>query len=213
MTLGPALAAAPAIDGDGLFVTLADGRLMHLALSTGDVRWTVWLDADSGDLLAANDRVYVGERDGGFVAYWQKNGEYNWRKQFNGETVGAATSDLEHVYVSLLDNTVRALDRHTGNQSWTTPLETRPAAGPAVLAGAVLIASSTGEIMVSRGKDGRGTGKIAAPKEDTPGVTPHLIAFTVAGPSIVRLVANGDGTLSLTAYRRAAAKPKGSETN
>jgi hypothetical protein len=213
MTLGSALAAAPVVDGDGLFATLDDGRLIGFNLSTGDLRWTVWLDAEGGDLLAANDRVYVGERDGGFLAYRQATGSYIWRMGFRAETVGAATSDFEHVYVALLDNTIRAVDRHTGNQRWTTPLETRPAAGPIVAGDNVLIPSSTGEIMVSRGKDGRGLGKIAAPKppEDSPGIAPRLIAFTVAGPTVVRLVANGDGTVSLASYRRPAAKPKGSE--
>lgn len=211
MTLGPSLSSAPVIDGDGLFAALDDGRLVGLDLSTGDVRWTTWLETEGGDLFAANDRVYLGQRDGGFVAYRQATGEFNWRMQFRAETVGSASSDVDHVYVSLLDNTVRALDRYNGNMRWTTPLDTRPASGPVVAAGAVLIPSSTGEIMVSGGKDGRGTGKIAAPKapDGSAGGAPRLVAFSLAAPAwVVRLVANGDGTLTLAAYKHTGGKSK-----
>jgi outer membrane protein assembly factor BamB len=211
MTLGPSLSSAPVIDGDGLFAALDDGRLAGLDLSTGEVRWTTWLDTEAGDLFAANDRVYLGQRDGGFVAYRQATGEFNWRMQFRAETVGQASSDVDHVYVSLLDNTVRALDRYSGNMRWTTPLDTRPANGPVVAAGTVLIPSSTGEIMVSGGKDGRGMGKIAAPTAPagSAGGAPRLVAFSLAAPAwVIRLVANGDGTLTLAAYKHTAGKPK-----
>jgi outer membrane protein assembly factor BamB len=210
--LGADINASPSIDGDGLFVTLADGRLLRLDMATGDVRWTTLLDAASGGVLAANDLVYVGESDGGFRALRQSNGEDAWRKQFRAETIGTPVSDSDHVYAAVLDNTVRALDRHTGNERWVTQLVTRPGGGPMVTAEGLLIPSATGEVGLNRFKDGRTMARLPLPTKpatDSPGAEPRLVGFTAVGPNaILRLMANADGTLTLTRYRKTPPKPK-----
>jgi outer membrane protein assembly factor BamB len=226
-TLGPAILGEPAVDGDGVFVALADGRLMRLALATGDTQWTIWLDGAAGSPLAASDRVYVSVGSGGFLAFAQATGQFVWRYPFRASTIGAAVSDTTHVYVAVLDNTVQALDRHVGNQRWQTQLGARPADGPIVAGDQILIPSSTGEIGVSRSRDGKMLGHIPAPAatDGLPGTTPHLVAATittsatgatgatgatdVTSGEVIRLMANRDTTLTLAAFRRTKPKPKG----
>lgn len=212
-TFGPAVVGAPAIDGDAVLVLLADGSLSRLAIASGDITWTTWLDAISSPPLAANDRVYVSLSDGLFEAFDQTSGHLQWPLHFSAPSIGAAISDTAHVYVAIEDNSVRAVDRHIGNQRWQTPLTERPASGPLLDGDYVLLPSVTGEIDAAQRKDGHVLGHIKAPAAPAgvPGATPRLIAVAVApGSVIVRLVllSNGDTTLTLAAYHRAAKAKK-----
>jgi outer membrane protein assembly factor BamB len=209
--LGPAVVGAPAIDGDGVFIVLSDGKLMRVSILTGEITWTVQLDGWSSPPFAANERVYVSLSDGHFEAFDQQKGHLLWWYQFSGPSIGASISDTEHVYVALADNTIRAMDRHVGNQRWQAQLTERPASGPLLAAENVLLPSAGGEIGIARRKDGHVVARIVAPAApaDVPGATPRLIALATApGDVLVRLVANGDTTLTLAAYHRAPPKDK-----
>jgi outer membrane protein assembly factor BamB len=205
--LGPAVVGAPSIDGDALFVLLADGSLRRMAIATGDVTWTTWLDAIASPPFAANDRVYVSLSDGHFEAFDQPDGHLLWPLHFSAPSIGAPISDTAHVYVAIEDNSVRAVDRHIGNQRWQAQLTERPASGPLLDGDHVLLPSASGEIGIVQGKNGHVLGHIRPPAAQAggPGTTPRLIAVAIApGGVIVRLVSNGDTTLTLAAYHRAA---------
>jgi outer membrane protein assembly factor BamB len=209
--LGAAVVGAPAIDGDAVFVVLSDGKLLRLSILTGETTWTMQLDGRSSSPFAANERVYVSLSDGHFEAFRQQNGHLLWWCQFSGPSIGAAISDTQHVYVALEDNTIRALDRYVGNQRWQAQLTERPASGPLLAAADVLLPSVNGEIGIAERKDGHVVARIAPPPApaDVPGAAPRLIAVATApGDVIVRLVANGDTTLTLAAYHRAPPKDK-----
>jgi len=208
-TLGPAVVGAPTIDGDALFVLLADGSLRRVAIATGDITWTTWLDAIASPPFAANDRVYVSLSDGHFEAFDQTNGHLLWPLHFSAPSIGAPISDTAHVYVAIEDNSVRAVDRHIGNQRWQAQLTERPASGPLLDRDYVLLPSVTGEIDIVQGKNGHVLGHISPPATQAgmPGAT--LIALAIApGGVIVRLVSNGDTTVTLAAYHRAAKAKK-----
>ena len=209
-TIGPSIADAPAIDGNALFVTLADGRLVRLSILTGAVEWTTWLDAASGPPLAANGLVYVSLADGNYVAYAQQDGQYRWSYRFGAEAIGTALSDANHVYVALRNNTVQALDRDVGNQRWKVSLVARPASGPLLGADDILMPTTDGDVSIARRKDGHAMGHIAPPA--APGgalMAPRLdAAATAPGDVVLRLVSNGDTTHSLAAFHRKAAEVK-----
>jgi outer membrane protein assembly factor BamB len=205
-TLGPAVVGAPAIDGDAVFVLLADGSLRRVAIATGEATWTTWLDGIASPPFAANNRVYVSLSDGHFEAFDQPDGHLLWPLHFSAPSIGAPMSDTAHVYVAIEDNSVRAVDRHIGNQRWQAQLTERPASGPLLDADYVLLPSASGEIGIVQGKNGHVLGHISAPatRAGVPGATPRLIAVAIApGSVIVRLVSNSDSTLTLAAYHRA----------
>ena len=210
-TLGSAVVGEPALDGDAVFVLLADGSLSRLALTTGDTQWTTWLDAAARPPFAANDRVYVSLSDGLFEAFDQTHGHLLWPLHFSAPSIGVPISDTAHVYVAIEDNSVRAVDRNIGNQRWQAPLTERPASGPLLDGDDVLMPTLSGEIDIAQRKDGHVLGHINAPAAPAgvSGATPSLVALAIApGGVIVRLVSNRDTTLTLAAYHRAAKGPK-----
>ena len=207
-TLGPSVVGAPAVDGNALFVTLSDGRLMRLSILTGATEWTTWLDADSGPALAANTLVYVSLNDGNFVAYSQANGQYQWVYRFGAEAIDTAVSDTSHVYVALKNNTIQALDRDIGNQRWKVALVGRPSSGPLLGDDDVLLPSTDGEIVLAKRKDGATIGHIPPPDapKNVSDTAPQLLDVAMApGDVVLRLVSNSDAGVSLAAFHR---KPK-----
>ena len=55
-----AISERPAIDGDGLYLPLAEGRLIALDLKTGKDRWDRKVGASPTEPLVYGDRVYFG---------------------------------------------------------------------------------------------------------------------------------------------------------
>jgi outer membrane protein assembly factor BamB len=206
-TLGSAVVGKPALDGDAVFVLLADGSLWRLAIATGETQWTTWLDATARPPFAANDRVYVSLSDGLFLAFDQTHGHLLWPLHFGAPSIGVPISDTAHVYVAIEDNSVRAVDRHIGNQRWQAPLTQRPASGPLLDGDYVLMPFLSGEIDIAQRRDGHVLGHIGPPPAapaGVPGAPPGLIALAIApGSVIIRLVSNADTTLTLAAYHRA----------
>jgi outer membrane protein assembly factor BamB len=209
-TLGPSIDGPPAIDGNALFVTLADGRLLRLSILTGATEWTTWFEADAKALLAANDLVYVSLGDGRFVAYAQADGRYRWSYLFGAGAIGAPVSDTDHVYVALSNNTVQALDRHIGNQRWKVALTDRPMSGPMLGTDGVLMPTTNGEISIAKRKDGHTTGRIPPPPTPEGAVEAVRLLAVATGPGdvVVRLVAESATTFTLAAFHRKAPDAK-----
>ena len=63
-----AISERPAIDGDGLYLPIAEGRLIALDLKTGNVRWDLEVGASPTEPLAYGDRVYFGSDSKRFVS-------------------------------------------------------------------------------------------------------------------------------------------------
>lgn len=204
-TFGPQIVGSPRIDGDALFVLLADGRLVRIGLTTGEIQWSIDLDAGATEILAANDRLYVSLSDGRLMVYRELNGRYTWHYNFSAQAVGAGISDTHNVYLSLRDNSVQAIDRGLGNLRWKAPLPERLATAPLLTANVVVMPLAGGEIDIAVAKDGKTAGKIAAPAPPagTPGASLQLLSLAVApNDTILRVVKNDDDTLTLAAFRR-----------
>ena len=134
--------------------------MQRLAIATGELDWACDLDAGSLSLLAANDLVYLSMRDGGFVAYAQRDGHFRWRYPARAPAIGLPISDTSHVYIAFQDNTVQALDRYVGNQSWQAQLTQRPPTGPLLTTTDVLLPSDDGDIGLARTNNGHIEGHI-----------------------------------------------------
>lgn len=121
---------APAIDGDRLLLGTNDGRVLALALETGDAAWE-YDDVDGGvtALAAYGGRVYAGGGDKRFYCL-KKDGKLGWPVIRVGSVViGQIAVDDERVYFAARDNVIRGLDRSNGNQRWQEPIRNRPFRG------------------------------------------------------------------------------------
>ena len=128
-----AVTNAPVIDGDVLFVSLADRSLLAVEIKKPAVVWTVPLETTAGPLLAANGFVYFGGEDGNVYAYKQAHADRaDWVYRARTGTLGAPIADAKHVYVALRNNSTRALDAHNGSMRWAVELPARPSLGIAL---------------------------------------------------------------------------------
>jgi len=149
LPLPAAVTNAPVIDGDSLFVTLADQTLVAVDIKQPALTWTVPLATKAGPLLAANGLVYFGGDDGNVYAYRQVTANRpEWVYRARTGTLGAPIADAKHVYVALLNNTARALDAHNGSMLWAVELPARPTFGMALGVDKLVVPLLSGEIAV-----------------------------------------------------------------
>ena len=76
------------------------------------------LGGPPNEILALDDRVYVGAKDHFFYCLMARDGRVDWRWRIGGDIVGVATSDENNVYFVAQDNVLRALNRKSGGQQW-----------------------------------------------------------------------------------------------
>lgn len=168
LPLPAAVINAPVIDGDSLFVTLADRSLVAVDIKRPAVTWTVGLVAAPGQMLAANGLVYFGGDDGNVYAYRQSSASRpEWVYRARTGTLGAPIADAKHVYVSLLNNSARALDARNGSMRWAVELPARPTLGMALGPDKLVVPLLSGELAVCTFRPGGlrpATSIIAFPK-------------------------------------------------
>jgi len=156
------------IEGDNLYLPLADGHLLALDLQTGAERWSKHFVGPLSEVLAFPDRVFVGSADKNFYCLEAGNGEWSprgWR-QFLGATLrGRPTADGTRVYVASRDNALRAFDRRDGALRWQASLSFRPMAGPAVIGPVVVVSGTAAELPAFEAATGRRAGQIALPQD------------------------------------------------
>lgn len=144
-TVGP-LHMAPTIEGDTLYLPLADKRVVALELTSGRVRWERQMRGAPSEIAALGKRVYVGSEDKWFYCLDAKDGGPEWQMRVGTATIGRPVIDAAHVYFNAMDNYVRALDRHSGAVRWQYGLPFRPIAGPSVV-GTVVVVPGTAEVL------------------------------------------------------------------
>jgi outer membrane protein assembly factor BamB len=137
---GIAPSAPAALAADHVYVSLSDGRVLALQVETGGRLWEQKLGGPPGEILALDERLFVGSADRWFYALEPRTGRIDWRWRTGGMIVGRAALDERHVYFVSMDNVLRALDRNHGAQRWYAALPLRPNGSP-VLAGDVVLVS------------------------------------------------------------------------
>jgi outer membrane protein assembly factor BamB len=127
------------VEGDRLYVPLND-RLLALTLATGVTEWEVRFAGEPTEVLAFVDRVYVGSVDKKFYCLKAPTGEVDWVYTVGSAVRGKPTADAAHVYITAIDNMVRAFDRKNGARRWQKDARFRPTIGPFVVGSAVIVA-------------------------------------------------------------------------
>ena len=182
--LGSPAHGLPALAADRVYVPTSDGRVVALRVDTGAVIWDRKLGAAPNDMLALDDRVYVGSRDNYFYCLDTKDGRVAWRWRTGADVIGQAVADNNNVYFVSLDNVLRALARKSGVQQWIRVLALRPASGPVLAGGTLIVGGVAPNLAAYSIKDGTAAGDVpttdnlAAPPQFVAGQLPRLIVTT-----------------------------------
>ena len=179
----------PAVPGGdaALFLSLADGRVVALALATGEPLWERKLTGTISEPAVAKDRVFIGSTDNFLYAFDDDSGTLEWKWRNGGDVIGAA-ADGDVVYSVSLDNIIRAVNRGNGNQRWKKPTGTRPILPPRAFGSIVMLPGLMPAISVFVGETGEvmGTHPATGNLVGAPLLDPTLKPFRVALVTITR---------------------------
>lgn len=176
----------PTIDGDTLYLPLADGTVLAHDLTTGARVWAHKLREAPSEIAALGDRVYVGSEDKFFYCLDADNGRVEWRFRVGATVIGRPVVDANRVYFAAMDNQVRALDRVDGATEWQGGLPFRPSSGPLLFGTAVVVPGGVSDLKTfdaETGKSGRAM-TYPAPLASPPSIQPSAkgpLAATVTG--------------------------------
>jgi outer membrane protein assembly factor BamB len=153
--------ARATMEGDTLYVPLDDGQLRALDLQTGGDRWTKH-PAPAGapsEVLAFSDRVYLGAVDKFFYCLDADAGEREWRARLGAVLRGRPAAEGTRIFVTSIDNVLRAYDRNSGALLWHRALPFRPGA-PVVIGTSVVVAGNSSEAQAFEAATGKPAGQI-----------------------------------------------------
>ena len=155
----------PALAADRVYIPAADGRVIALRVETGEPLWERRLGGPPDDILALDDRLFVGSEDNFFYSIQTKDGRVAWRWQTGGDVIGVPVVDEHRVYFVALDNVVRALNRGSGVQQWMKTLPLRPTTGPTRAGSSLVVTGFAPSLRVFNLSDGVAGGEIPAAPE------------------------------------------------
>jgi outer membrane protein assembly factor BamB len=157
--------AAPALAADRIYVPVTDSRIVALNVTTGEPQWERRLGGAPAEILALEDRLYVGSNDNFFYCVIAKDGRVDWRWRTGGDIVGKPVADEHRVYFVALDNVLRALDRVSGGQKWLRALPLRPIWGPVLAGATIVVGGQANSLRAYNMSDGVATGEVSAGAE------------------------------------------------
>lgn len=162
---GAPLHAQPALAADRVYLPLVDNRVIALDVASGAPVWERRLGGAANDVLALDDRIYVGSDDNFFYCLMPATGDVSWRWRTGGDIVGPAVADTQRVYFVSKDNVLRSLDRHSGAQRWQKPLPVRPTRGPIRVGDLLLVSGLAPRVLSFSVRNGTPGTDLAAPGE------------------------------------------------
>ena len=176
-----------AADTRAVYVSSSDGHVAALSLADGGTVWHRTLEGTLTPPALARDRVIVGSSNNRFYALDPRTGDQEWRWDEPADPVGAA-ADLDVVFLTGLENTIRAVDRGNGNQKWRAVVGTRPTDPPRAFARIVVVIGDSPTLSVFVAKTGVAAGVYTAPAKliGAPLIDPTLRAFSPAVFAIMR---------------------------
>jgi outer membrane protein assembly factor BamB len=172
--LGAPAHAPPSLAADRVYVPLADGRLIALRLDTGAPTWQRRLGGAGNEILALDDRLYLGSNDNRFYCLRTQDGDVMWRWVTGGDVVGMPVVDEHRVYFVSLDNVLRGLDRNSGAQRWKRPLTLRPTYGLVRVGDALLVGGASSTLSAFNVRDGSPAGQMPVAGELA--AAPHVLS-------------------------------------
>lgn len=158
--LGVELRTRPALAADRVYVAGTD-RVFALQVESGERLWERRLGGPPNDMLALDDRIYVGSDDNFLYCLMARDGEIDWRWRTGGDVIGVPMVDDNRVYFVSRDNLLRALDRRSGAQRWKRPLPLRPTVGPSRTQDLLIVTGVTPSVRMFQMKDGTAAGEVA----------------------------------------------------
>jgi outer membrane protein assembly factor BamB len=183
-TVGSAAHALPALAADRVYIPTEDGRVVALRIDTGAAIWEHRLGGSASDILPLDERLYVGSKDNSFYCLKAEDGEVAWHWTTGGDVIGLPVADERTVYFVSLDNVLRALNRHSGNQRWKRPLPLRPTGGPVKAAETLLVRGLSDKLPGYKVEDGTAAGDAATGGEVA--APPHVVTLPETyGPVLI----------------------------
>jgi hypothetical protein len=195
-----------ALDGDRLFAVAGASQLVALDVKTGEVRGKVPVESQPDSLLAFGGRVYYSS-GGFFVAYRQEPLRYDWSVRMFAPAIGELAADQRYVYVAMLDNSVRLLDREHGTERHKFVLPSRPAPDVFLAGKYLIVPVRPGSLVIFDPATYRLPGVLPVEKSADPSaaILPVLEAAAGSedGTALVRVVSSAiAGTRWLSGFRR-----------
>jgi outer membrane protein assembly factor BamB len=184
--LGSPASVRPALAADRVYLATTDHRIVALRVDTGAPVWEHEIDGTPGEMLAQEDRLFVGASDKYFHCLNADDGSESWLWRTGADAIGTAVADDDTVYFVAVDNVMRALNRRSGVQRWKTPLPLRPSAGPIEVNGTLLVSGLAPSLRAFHTSDGKPAGDLTT-GGDMP-APPHLLYARGAAVPIVVVV-------------------------
>lgn len=163
--LGARVHGLPALAADRVYVPVDDGRVVALQVETGERLWERTLGDKPNDMLALDERIYVGSVDNFLYCLEADDGEIAWRWRTGADVIGPPVADDRRVYFVSLDNVLRALDLRSGSQRWKRALPNRPTRGVVKAGDLLLVSGVAARVSAFAMSDGAPVGDIAAAGE------------------------------------------------
>ena len=151
--------AQATIEGDNVYAPLDNGELRALDLKTGSDRWTRHYTGPTSEVLAFSDRVYVGYGDKLFYSFATADGGREFRQRIGAILRGRPAAEGTRIFVTSIDNMVRAYDRNSGSMLWHRSVPFRPAA-PVVIGSTVVVPGNSPEVQAFEVATGKPAGQI-----------------------------------------------------
>jgi outer membrane protein assembly factor BamB len=180
--------ARPALAADRVYVPTANAQVVALRVDSGAPLWERRIGGPPNDILALDDRLYVGSKDHFFYCLDSKDGRIAWRWRTGGDVIGPAVVDDDTVYFVSLDNVLRALARGSGVQRWMRPLPLRPVAGPVRANDVILVVGLAHTVRAYNSKDGAPAGEVPTKAEIA--ASPQVVIRSDGTPGVI--VVTGD---------------------
>jgi len=160
--------ARPALAADRVYVPTEDGRIVALRVDTGKPLWERTLGGRPNDILALQDRLYVGSLDNFLYCLMAKDCRVDWRWRTGGDVKGLPAFDEHNIYFVSLDNVLRSLDRISGSQQWMRGLPFRPVWAPVRVGGTIAVAGQATSLRAFKTVDGTPAGAAVPATAATP---------------------------------------------
>lgn len=180
-----------------LLVGLRTPAIIAISAATGEIQWNAEIPAQPTALTLAGDRLFAPGTDGRLSAYRVDRGlKLKWRFRAV-PAIADAVVDEQRVYFTLIDNTVRALDRDGGAQRASYPLTSRPVGGAILVGTTLFVPLADGNL--ARINVAPGTKPDAT--KPTAKTSVRLSAAAMSEGRVYAIVTPENGATTLTAWR------------
>jgi outer membrane protein assembly factor BamB len=193
--------ARPEISGNRIFVPTSDSHVIAFNRDTGVVLWDARLGKPGNEILATNERLYLGSEDRYFYSLNAMTGAVEWRWPTGANVIGRPVVDDQIVYFVALDNVLRALNLSSGVQRWKSALPLRPSTGPIRWSQTLVVAGTTPSLQAYNAEDGKPLGQASTSNELS--APPHLVTDpSLPFPVLLTVTSDITGRATVTASTR-----------